>query len=148
MHSVRSYSKVCMASSTHSLATAKVEKKAYHPAKEAVGFRRTHSLPPEKLEIFKSLESWATDNILVLLNHVERSWEPQDFLPTSESEEGFFEQVKELRERSKEIPDDCFDQLVGNMVTEEALPTYQTEYLIFIIFLFFSSRIYIFFNYP
>jgi len=34
--------------------------------------------------------------------------------------------VKELRERAKEIPDDNFVVLVGDMITEEALPTYQT----------------------
>ena len=101
-----------------------LEKKPFRPAKE-VGFQVTHSLTPEKIEIFKSIENWATDNILVNLNHVERSWQPQDFLPAPESE-GFYEQVKELRERSKEIPDEYFVVLVGNMITEEALPTYQT----------------------
>ncbi|KAL0388105.1 UNVERIFIED_CONTAM: Stearoyl-[acyl-carrier-protein] 9-desaturase, chloroplastic [Sesamum radiatum] len=37
-----------------------------------------------------------------------------------------FDQVKELRERAREIPDDYFVVLVGDMITEEALPTYQT----------------------
>ncbi|XVE83225.1 hypothetical protein DITRI_Ditri16bG0070500 [Diplodiscus trichospermus] len=118
-------SQVFMASN-HSSATLEVEKKPYHPAKEAPGLQVTHSISPEKLEIFKSLENWAEDNILVYLNSVEKNWQPQDFLPTSESEEGFYEQVKELRERSKEIPDAYLVVLVGNMITEEALPTYQT----------------------
>lgn len=85
----------------------------------------THSMPPEKREIFKSLDGWAEKNILVLLKEVEKSWQPSDFLPDPASE-GFEEQVKELRERSKEIPDDYFIVLVGDMITEEALPTYQT----------------------
>ncbi|GFP95611.1 acyl-[acyl-carrier-protein] desaturase chloroplastic [Phtheirospermum japonicum] len=34
--------------------------------------------------------------------------------------------VKELRERAKELPDDYFVVLIGDMITEEALPTYQT----------------------
>ena len=38
--------------------------------------------------------------------------------------DGFHDQVKELRERAKEIPADYFVVLVGNMITEEALPTY------------------------
>ncbi|XWS44856.1 hypothetical protein CRYUN_Cryun15aG0085300 [Craigia yunnanensis] len=118
-------SQVFMASN-HSSATLGVEKKAYHPAKEAPGLQVTHSMPPENLEIFKSLEDWAEENILVHLNSVEKNWQPQDFLPTSESEEGFYDQVKELRERSKEIPDEYLVVLVGNMITEEALPTYQT----------------------
>uniref|UniRef100_A0A2N9F3Z5 Acyl-[acyl-carrier-protein] desaturase n=1 Tax=Fagus sylvatica TaxID=28930 RepID=A0A2N9F3Z5_FAGSY len=82
-------------------------------------------MPPEKLEIFKSLEGWAQENILVHLKPVEKCWQPQDFLPEPESE-GFYEQVKELKERSKGIPDDYFVVLVGDMITEEALPTYQT----------------------
>ncbi|XP_056167656.1 stearoyl-[acyl-carrier-protein] 9-desaturase, chloroplastic-like [Syzygium oleosum] len=85
----------------------------------------THSMPPEKIEIFKSMEHWAKKNLLVHLKPVENCWQPQDFLPDPESD-GFEEQVKELRERAREIPDDYFVALIGNMITEEALPTYQT----------------------
>ncbi|XVF84286.1 hypothetical protein PTKIN_Ptkin17bG0024800 [Pterospermum kingtungense] len=85
----------------------------------------THSLPPQKIEIFKSLEGWAEKNILTLLKTVEKCWQPQDFLPDPASD-GFYDQVKELRERAKEIPDDFYVVLVGDMITEEALPTYQT----------------------
>jgi acyl-[acyl-carrier-protein] desaturase len=82
-------------------------------------------LPPQKKEIFDSLNHWAEDNILVLLKPVEKSWQPQDYLPDPSSD-GFYDEVKELRERAKEIPDDYLVCLVGDMVTEEALPTYQT----------------------
>ncbi|KAL0382587.1 UNVERIFIED_CONTAM: Stearoyl-[acyl-carrier-protein] 9-desaturase, chloroplastic [Sesamum calycinum] len=82
-------------------------------------------MPPEKQEIFNSLHDWAEKNILVLLKHVEKCWQPTDFLPDPASP-GFHDQVKELRERSREIPDDYFVVLVGDMITEEALPTYQT----------------------
>lgn len=100
------------------------DRKPYMPPKE-VHVQKTHSLPPQKIEIFKSLEGWAEQNILVHLKPVEKCWQPQDFLPDPASE-GFEEQVKELRERTKEIPDDHFVVLVGDMITEEALPTYQT----------------------
>ncbi|KAK6267040.1 hypothetical protein QUC31_017877 [Theobroma cacao] len=110
--------------STHCSPTVESENKPFRPAKE-VGFQVTHSMPPDKIEVFKSIENWATDNILVHLHNVEKSWQPQDFLPAPESE-GFYDQVKELRERSKELPDEYFVVLVGNMITEEALPTYQT----------------------
>jgi len=85
----------------------------------------THSLPAQKKEIFDSLQPWAKDNLLNLLKPVEKSWQPQDFLPEPSSD-GFYDEVKELRERAKEIPDEYFVCLVGDMVTEEALPTYQT----------------------
>nr|2UW1_A Chain A, PLASTID DELTA4 MULTIFUNCTIONAL ACYL-ACYL CARRIER PROTEIN DESATURASE [Hedera helix] len=85
----------------------------------------THSMPPQKLEIFKSLDDWARNNVLIHLKSVEKSWQPQDYLPDPVSD-GFEEQVRELRERAKEIPDDYFVVLVGDMITEEALPTYMS----------------------
>lgn len=34
--------------------------------------------------------------------------------------------MKDLRDRTKELPDEYFVVLVGDMVTEDALPTYQS----------------------
>ncbi|CAK9161690.1 unnamed protein product [Ilex paraguariensis] len=99
-------------------------KKPFSPPRE-VHVQVTHSMPTQKIEIFKAMEDWAEQNILVHLKPVEKSWQPQDFLPDPASE-GFHDQVKELRERAREIPDDYFVVLVGDMITEEALPTYQT----------------------
>ncbi|PIN00383.1 Acyl-[acyl-carrier-protein] desaturase [Handroanthus impetiginosus] len=82
-------------------------------------------MPQQKIEIFKAMDDWAENNILVHLKPAEKCWQPQDFLPDPTSEE-FHDQVKELRERAKEIPDDYFVVLIGDMITEEALPTYQT----------------------
>ncbi|XP_010258459.1 PREDICTED: stearoyl-[acyl-carrier-protein] 9-desaturase, chloroplastic-like [Nelumbo nucifera] len=84
-----------------------------------------HSLPPHKKEIFKSMEDWVQKNVLIYLKPVEKCWQPQDLLPDSNSEE-FYMKIKEIREKAKEIPDDYFVALVGDMITEEALPTYQT----------------------
>ncbi|KAL5565319.1 hypothetical protein UlMin_028483 [Ulmus minor] len=83
-------------------------------------------MPAEKVEIFKSIEGWAVEDILPMLKPVNECWQPQDFLPDP-STEGFYEQVKEIRERTKEIPDEYLVVLVGNMITEEALPTYQSR---------------------
>ncbi|KAK7293738.1 hypothetical protein RJT34_16611 [Clitoria ternatea] len=89
--------------------------------------QKSHSMPPEKVEVFKSLESWASQWVLPLLKPVEQCWQPQGFLPDSSlSFEEFTDQVKVLRERTKELPDEYFVVLVGDMVTEDALPTYQT----------------------
>lgn len=82
-------------------------------------------MQPEKREVLTWLHEWAENNILVMLKDVEKSWQPSDFLPDSSSE-GYEDQVKELRKRTKEIPDEFFVALVGHMITEEALPTYQT----------------------
>ncbi|KAL3642117.1 Stearoyl-[acyl-carrier-protein] 9-desaturase 7, chloroplastic [Castilleja foliolosa] len=103
----------------------KTAKKPFSHPQHEVRVQVTHSMPPEKIEIFKSLEHWAEKKVLVHLNPVEKCWQPQDFLPDPASD-GFHDQVKELRERAKELPDDYFVVLIGDMITEEAIPTYQT----------------------
>uniref|UniRef100_A0A453G7L6 Uncharacterized protein n=1 Tax=Aegilops tauschii subsp. strangulata TaxID=200361 RepID=A0A453G7L6_AEGTS len=85
----------------------------------------THSMPPEKAEVFQSLRGWAAGSLLPLLRPVEDIWQPADFLPDSSSEM-FEHEVRELRARAAALPDEYFVVLVGDMVTEEALPTYQT----------------------
>jgi acyl-[acyl-carrier-protein] desaturase len=85
----------------------------------------THSITEERLEVVKSLDSWAEETLLPFLKPVEKCWQPQDHLPESSSE-SFYDEVKELRARAAELPDDYLVVLVGDMITEEALPTYQT----------------------
>ncbi|CAA6660345.1 unnamed protein product [Spirodela intermedia] len=86
-----------------------------------------HSMPPEKVEVFKSLEGWAAQSLLPLLKPVEKCWQPQDFLPdSSRPTDEFEEEVRSLRSRTERLPDEYFVVLVGDMITEEALPTYQT----------------------
>ncbi|XP_042501138.1 stearoyl-[acyl-carrier-protein] 9-desaturase 6, chloroplastic-like [Macadamia integrifolia] len=85
------------------------------------------TLPPEKEAIIKSLNGWVEETILPLLKPVEKSWQPQDFLPNSSlSSDSFLEQVRELRHRTSELPDDYLVVLVGDTVTEEAVTTYQS----------------------
>ncbi|XP_050258805.1 stearoyl-[acyl-carrier-protein] 9-desaturase, chloroplastic-like [Quercus robur] len=87
---------------------------------------KAHPMLPKTVEIFKSMEDWAKNNVLNLLKPVEECWQPQDFLPDPTSD-GFVEQVNELRKRTRDIPDEYFVALVGDMITEEALRTYQTR---------------------
>lgn len=56
---------------------------------------------------------------------VEKIWQPSDFLPNSEGNH-FFDEVTEIRELAKELPYDFWVVLVGDMITEEALPTYES----------------------
>jgi len=84
-------------------------------------------MPPEKVEVFRSLEGWASQCILPLLKPVQKSWQPDSFVPDpSLPFEEFMDEVRALRDRTKELPDEYFLVLVGDMITEEALPTYQT----------------------
>ncbi|KAJ9567071.1 hypothetical protein OSB04_003037 [Centaurea solstitialis] len=87
----------------------------------------THSMPPEKVDIFKSLEPWAAQSVLPLLKPVDQCWQPTEFLPkSSQPLDQFSDEVRALRERSADLPDEYFVVLVGDMITEDALPTYQT----------------------
>lgn len=61
--------------------------------------------------------------LLDLLKPVEQCWQPADFMPEP-SGDGFEERVREMRERTAAIPDEYLVTFVGDMITEEALPTY------------------------
>ncbi|WMV34316.1 hypothetical protein MTR67_027701 [Solanum verrucosum] len=69
----------------------------------------THSMPPEKLEIFKSLESWVSKNVLSLRMPVEKCWQPIEFLPDpSQGPEQFEEEVPALRQQVLGLSDEYF----------------------------------------
>ncbi len=78
-----------------------------------------------KYEIIKSLDGFVEKNISTLLKPVSESWQPSDFMPDMHSD-GWRDEINEIRERAKTIPDELLVVLVGDMVTEEALPSYQT----------------------
>ncbi|MEK8179076.1 acyl-ACP desaturase [Flavobacterium buctense] len=77
-----------------------------------------------RLEVMQFLEKDVNRFVDEFLIPVEKIWQPSDLLPNSESE-NFFEEVKELREIAKELPYDFWVVLVGDTITEEALPTYE-----------------------
>src|SRR5690606_38750197 len=82
----------------------------------------THNV---RLEVMKLLEKdidTFVDNYLI---PVEKIWQPSDLLPDTEHED-FLENVKELREIAKDLPYDFWVVLVGDTITEEALPTYES----------------------
>ena len=76
-------------------------------------------------EVMKTLESKIHGFVDDFLIPIEKIWQPTDFLPDSQSD-NFLEEVKEIREISKELNDDFWVVLVGDTITEEALPTYES----------------------
>ena len=82
-----------------------------------------HSLTPARLEIINSMDTFAAEHVVPLLKPVDKCWQPQDFLPDPKAPE-FLDAVHDLRERTMNLPDEYFVVLVGDMITEEALPTY------------------------
>jgi len=84
-------------------------------------------LSPEVIpqqELMRELEG-AIREQLPLLKSVENSWQPSDLFPDT-TQEGWVDQVKEMRRQAEGLSDEVLIVLVGNMVTEEALPTYQS----------------------
>ena len=78
-----------------------------------------------RIEVMQFLEKnidTFVDNYLV---PVEKIWQTSDLLPDSQNE-NFPEDLKELREIAKDLPYDFWVVLVGDTITEEALPTYES----------------------
>ncbi len=78
-----------------------------------------------QFEVVKSLEKFVDDNIPSLLKPIEESWQPSDFFPDM-TKENWAEELTNFRKPAQELPDDILVVLVGDMITEEALPSYQT----------------------
>lgn len=78
-----------------------------------------------RVEVLKYLESFVADNLSSFLKSVEESWQPADLLPDSRLD-NFFDEIKLLRERAKALSYDLFAVLIGDTITEEALPTYES----------------------
>jgi acyl-[acyl-carrier-protein] desaturase len=71
------------------------------------------------------LQGFVAEN-LSLLAPLETAWQPTDFLPDLTGED-WPEQLARFREPSRNVSDELLVVLVGNMVTEEALPNYSVS---------------------
>ncbi len=78
-----------------------------------------------RFEVIKSIEGFVSQNLNELLKPVNASWQPSDFLPDMRAG-NWDDEVIAFRKAAKDLPDDLLVVLIGDMVTEEALPTYQT----------------------
>ncbi|ARK13675.2 acyl-ACP desaturase [Fibrivirga algicola] len=58
------------------------------------------------------------------LKPIDTNWQPTDFLPDS-TKPTFLEEVRDLREQAAALPYDYLAVLIGDTITEEALPTYE-----------------------
>src|SRR5690606_245605 len=76
-------------------------------------------------EVMTYLEPFMVGEMAEYLKPVEEMWQPADFLPDS-SKETFFEEVKELQRNTSELSYDLLAVLIGDTITEEALPTYES----------------------
>ncbi len=81
--------------------------------------------PIPRVEVMKHLESCLYSSADEHLKPIEENWQPSDLLPDA-SKPGFFDEIRELQERAKELSYDLVAVLVGDTITEEALPTYES----------------------
>lgn len=78
-----------------------------------------------RLEVMLFLEQKMDSIVDEFLKKIDLNWQPTDFLPDSNSE-NFITEIKELRKQTAELPYDYLAVLVGDVITEEALPTYES----------------------
>ncbi|KAG1672120.1 hypothetical protein FOA52_001707 [Chlamydomonas sp. UWO 241] len=84
-----------------------------------------HSITAERLDLVKSLAPLVEEHVLPILKPVDKCWQPADFLPPPEDPD-FLDRVRDLRTRAACLPDDYLVVFAGDLITEEALPTYMT----------------------
>src|SRR6186997_3045603 len=82
-------------------------------------------LKQSRIEAMHFLAKKIESIIEEFLKKIDDNWQPADFLPDSSSE-NFTKEIKELRAECKELPYDYMAVLVGDTITEEALPTYES----------------------
>ena len=83
------------------------------------------ALSAERLEVMQHVEKDLDALMTEYLKPIEENWQPTDFLPDS-SKDNFFSEVKLLQESCRDLPYDYIAVLIGDTITEEALPTYES----------------------
>ena len=83
------------------------------------------TLNPTRIEVMHFLAQKIEYIIEEFLKAIDTNWQPSDFLPESNNPE-FIKEIKEIQEQCKALPYDYMAILVGDIITEEALPTYES----------------------
>lgn len=78
-----------------------------------------------RLEVMNFIDKDVNGYMDKFLISPDKIWQPTDFLPDSHSD-NFFDELTELRELSKDLPYDFWITLIGDTITEEALPSYES----------------------
>src|ERR1044072_7620073 len=78
-----------------------------------------------RAEVMGHLDTELAAGISHYLKPVDEIWQPADLLPQA-ADEDFFEEVRALQQRSARLPYELLAVLIGNSITEEVLPTYES----------------------
>lgn len=78
-----------------------------------------------RLEVMDTIGKSMDDLLAKYLKPIESNWQPADLLPDARNPE-FIAEINEIQELAKEMDYDLLTVLIGDTITEEALPTYET----------------------
>ena len=82
-------------------------------------------MKPSRIEVMRHMAKKIDSIIDEFLKKIDTNWQPDDFLPDSSSE-NFTAEIRKLQQECSELPYDYLVVLVGDTITEEALPTYES----------------------
>jgi len=82
-------------------------------------------LPASRIEVMQYLAKDMDNIVGTYLKDIDDNWQPADLLPVSNSE-NFLLDIKELQKECRELPYDYMVVLIGDIITEEALPSYES----------------------
>lgn len=78
-----------------------------------------------RLEVMDTIGKSMDDLLAKYLKPIESNWQPADLLPDARNPK-FIAEINEIQELAKEMDYDLLTVLIGDTITEEALPTYET----------------------
>lgn len=81
-------------------------------------------LDPFKLEVMRQLDAELPPLLEKFLSDIDDNWQPSGLLPESSSER-FVQDLKEIQELALDMSYELWITLIGDTITEEALPTYE-----------------------
>ena len=79
----------------------------------------------QRREVMMHIEKYMLEKMTDFLKPVDYIWQPSDFLPDS-TRSSFFSEIKEMQESAAGLSYDLIAVLIGDTITEEALPTYES----------------------
>jgi acyl-[acyl-carrier-protein] desaturase len=79
----------------------------------------------KRREVMKHIEKYMLEKMHEFLKPIDQIWQPSDLLPDS-TRDTFFSEIKDLQQSAQGLSYDLVAVLIGDTITEEALPTYES----------------------
>ncbi|MGI4749654.1 MAG: acyl-ACP desaturase [Janthinobacterium lividum] len=79
----------------------------------------------KRREVMRHIEKYMLEKMDDYLKPIDQIWQPSDLLPDS-SKDTFFGEIKDLQQSAAGLSYDLVAVLIGDTITEEALPTYES----------------------